>query len=44
VASYRFNKPILQIARAMLPMYVILLIGMLARSMTSPVTPSGKLR
>jgi len=29
VASYRFNKPILQLARAMLPMYVILLIGVL---------------
>jgi hypothetical protein len=29
VASYRFNKPILHIARAMLPMYVILLIGVL---------------
>jgi tripartite ATP-independent transporter DctM subunit len=30
VASYRFNKPILELARAMLPMYVILLIGVLA--------------
>ncbi len=29
VASYRFNKPIMQLARAMLPMYVILLIGVL---------------
>jgi len=29
VASYRFNKPILHLARAMLPMYVILLIGVL---------------
>ena len=29
VASYRFNKPILELARAMLPMYVILLIGVL---------------
>jgi tripartite ATP-independent transporter DctM subunit len=29
VASYRFNKPILQLARAMVPMYVILLIGVL---------------
>jgi C4-dicarboxylate transporter DctM subunit len=29
VASYRFNKPVLQLARAMLPMYVILLIGVL---------------
>jgi tripartite ATP-independent transporter DctM subunit len=29
VASYRFNKPILLLARAMLPMYVILLIGVL---------------
>jgi C4-dicarboxylate transporter DctM subunit len=29
VASYRFNKPILHIARAMLPMYIILLIGVL---------------
>ncbi len=29
VASYRFNKPILQLARAMLPMYIILLIGVL---------------
>ncbi len=29
VASYRFNKPILELARAMLPMYFILLIGVL---------------
>jgi tripartite ATP-independent transporter DctM subunit len=29
VASYRFNKPILELARAMLPMYLILLIGVL---------------
>ena len=29
VASYRFNKPVLHLARAMLPMYVILLIGVL---------------
>src|SRR6185295_1142425 len=29
LASYRFNKPILTLARAMLPMYVILLIGVL---------------
>ncbi len=29
VASYRFNKPILYLARAMVPMYVILLIGVL---------------
>ena len=29
VASYRFNKPILHLARAMLPMYIILLIGVL---------------
>jgi tripartite ATP-independent transporter DctM subunit len=29
VASYRFNKPIMQLARAMVPMYVILLIGVL---------------
>ena len=29
VASYRFGKPILEIARAMLPMYLILLIGVL---------------
>jgi C4-dicarboxylate transporter, DctM subunit len=29
VASYRFNKPIFELARAMLPMYVILLIGVL---------------
>ncbi len=29
VASYRFNKPILELARAMLPMYAILLIGVL---------------
>jgi tripartite ATP-independent transporter DctM subunit len=29
VASYRFNKPILELARAMLPMYVVLLIGVL---------------
>lgn len=29
VASYRFNKPIMQLARAMLPMYVVLLIGVL---------------
>ncbi len=29
VASYRFNKPILELARAMLPMYVILLVGVL---------------
>ncbi len=29
VASYRFNKPIMQLARAMLPMYIILLIGVL---------------
>jgi tripartite ATP-independent transporter DctM subunit len=29
VASYRFNKPILELARAMLPMYTILLIGVL---------------
>ena len=29
VASYRFNTPILRLARAMLPMYVILLIGVL---------------
>ena len=29
VASYRFNKPILYLARAMLPMYVILLVGVL---------------
>ena len=29
VASYRFNRPILQLARAMLPMYVILLVGVL---------------
>jgi C4-dicarboxylate transporter DctM subunit len=29
VASYRFNKPILHLAGAMLPMYVILLIGVL---------------
>jgi C4-dicarboxylate transporter, DctM subunit len=28
-ASYRFNKPILHLARAMLPMYVILLVGVL---------------
>jgi len=29
LASYRFNKPILELARAMLPMYVILLAGVL---------------
>ena len=29
LASYRFNKPILELARAMLPMYVILLVGVL---------------
>ena len=29
VASYRFNKPVLHLAGAMLPMYVILLIGVL---------------
>jgi tripartite ATP-independent transporter DctM subunit len=29
VASYRFNKPILHLARAMLPMYVILLVTVL---------------
>jgi C4-dicarboxylate transporter DctM subunit len=29
VASYRFNKPILHLARAMLPMYFILLVGVL---------------
>jgi tripartite ATP-independent transporter DctM subunit len=29
VASYRFNKPILELAGAMLPMYVVLLIGVL---------------
>jgi tripartite ATP-independent transporter DctM subunit len=29
MASYRFNKPILELARAMLPMYAILLIGVL---------------
>jgi tripartite ATP-independent transporter DctM subunit len=29
VASYRFNKPILELAHAMLPMYVVLLIGVL---------------
>jgi tripartite ATP-independent transporter DctM subunit len=29
VASYRFNKPILHLARAMWPMYLILLIGVL---------------
>ena len=29
VASSRFNKPILELARAMLPMYVILLVGVL---------------
>ena len=29
VASYRFNKPIMHLARAMLPMYLILLIGVL---------------
>jgi len=29
VASYRFNKPIMQLARAMLPMYAILLVGVL---------------
>jgi C4-dicarboxylate transporter DctM subunit len=29
VASYRFNKPVLELARAMLPMYLILLIGVL---------------
>jgi C4-dicarboxylate transporter, DctM subunit len=29
VASYRFNKPIMELARAMLPMYVILLVGVL---------------
>jgi C4-dicarboxylate transporter DctM subunit len=29
VASYRFGKPILELARAMLPMYLILLIGVL---------------
>ena len=29
VASYRFNKPILELARAMLPMYAILLVGVL---------------
>jgi len=27
--AYRFNKPVLHLARAMLPMYVILLIGVL---------------
>src|SRR5262245_18772041 len=29
VASYRFNTPILRLARAMLPMYVLLLVGVL---------------
>jgi tripartite ATP-independent transporter DctM subunit len=29
LASYRFNKPILELARAMFPMYVILLVGVL---------------
>jgi tripartite ATP-independent transporter DctM subunit len=29
VASYRFNKPIMELARAMLPMYLILLVGVL---------------
>ena len=29
LASYRFNKPILELARAMLPMYIILLAGVL---------------
>lgn len=29
IASYRFNKPILYLAHAMLPMYLILLIGVL---------------
>jgi C4-dicarboxylate transporter, DctM subunit len=29
VSSYRFGKPILQVARAALPMYVILLLGVL---------------
>jgi tripartite ATP-independent transporter DctM subunit len=29
VASYRFNKPLLQLARAMIPMYLILLVGVL---------------
>jgi C4-dicarboxylate transporter, DctM subunit len=29
LASYRFNKPILELARAMLPMYAILLVGVL---------------
>jgi C4-dicarboxylate transporter DctM subunit len=29
LASYRFNKPILELARAMFPMYVILLAGVL---------------
>ena len=29
VASYRFNKPVLELASAMLPMYVILLVGVL---------------
>lgn len=29
LASYRFNKPILELARSMLPTYVILLAGVL---------------
>jgi tripartite ATP-independent transporter DctM subunit len=29
LASYRFNKPVLELARAMLPMYIILLAGVL---------------
>ena len=38
VASYRFNKPIMQLARAMLPMYVILLIGVLFITYWPPLT------